>query len=557
MMVIHGDKLRWLFWLRWKMLVRGYARDKSRIIGAIFLVLFGLPFIGGIAVATFFAYHLLPQTMAAEVLFLVLTAIYLMWIVLPLLEYNINEGLDISKLTLFPLTRGELMASLVLSTLLDIPTVGLLLVFIATIAGWAFSLPLALVTLLTIVIFYVQLVGISQLVLALLMRTLQSRRFRDLSIILVALFSSSCYLLQQLVFRGVGTSNLIGALRHASFSPYLQWLPPGMAARAIQQAAVGNWGISFAWLGVLLVLSMLVLYLWQLVVERGLSTPESGGVKRSRRPAAQSMAAGTGVTSTGFIGRLLSSQTFSIALKDLKYFRRDPQLQALLVQSLVTMAIFIVIPFINSGRGSLSFLGPWIVMIIPGVVLFSLYALTYNVLGFERQGLTTLFLFPVDPKHILWGKNMVVFAIGFTEMLLLVFIAAFIAHSWEFVLPALVIGLAGMGVILGCGNFTSILLPQRMRQMRRGFQTTGNQSFEGGCLRGMMSMMAFFIMLAILVPVLLALILPVIFDQRWIWIFSIPASLLYGLAFYSIVTMLVSPRMLNRVPEILAVVTRE
>src|SRR5579883_2804494 len=217
MMVIHGDKLRWLFWLRWKMLVRGYARDKSRIIGAI----------------------------------------YLMWIVLPLLEYNINEGLDISKLALFPLTRGELMASLVLSTLLDIPTVGLLLVFIATIAGWAFSVPLALVTLLAIVIFYVQLVGISQLVLALLMRTLQSRRFRDLSIILVALFSSSCYLIQQLVFRGVGTSNFIGALRHASFSPYLQWLPPGMAARAIQQAAVGNWGISFAWLGVLLVLSML------------------------------------------------------------------------------------------------------------------------------------------------------------------------------------------------------------------------------------------------------------------------------------------------------------
>ena len=330
-----------------------------------------------------------------------------------------------------------------------------------------------------------------------------------------------------------------------------------MAARAIQQASVGNWGISFAWLGILLVLSVLVLYLWQLVVERGLSTPESGGVRRSRRPAAQAVVGDTRATSTGLIARLLSSQTFSIALKDMKYFRRDPQLQALLVQSIVTMVIFIAIPFINSGRGGLSVLGPWTVMITPGIVLFSLYALSYNVLGFERQGLTTLFLFPVEPKRILWGKNIVVFAIGFTEMLLLVAIAAFIAHSWEFVLPALVIGLAGMGVILGCGNFTSILLPQRIRQMRRGFQTTGNQSFEGGCLRGMMSTMMFFVMLIILVPVLLALILPVIFGQQWIWVFSIPASLLYGLAFYAIVTMLVAPRMLQRVPEILEVVTRE
>ncbi|HEU5226826.1 MAG TPA: hypothetical protein VFU49_03360 [Ktedonobacteraceae bacterium] len=556
-MVIHGDKLRWLFWLRWKMLIRGYARDKGRIIGAIFLVLFGLPFIGGIAVATFFAYRFLPRTVGAELLFLVLTAIYLMWIVLPLLEYNINEGLDISKLALFPLTRGELMASLVLSTLLDIPTIGLLLVLIATIVGWAFSLPLAVMALLAMLIFYVQLVGASQLVLALLMRTLQSRRFRDLSIILVAVFSSSCYLLQQLVFRGVGASNIIGALRHATFSPYLQWLPPGMAARAIQQAYVGNWGASFAWLGALLILSVFVLYLWQLVVERGLSTPESGGVKRTRRQTSPAMAAGAQVASSGAVGRFLSSQTFSIALKDLRYFRRDPQLQALLVQSIVTMAIFIVIPFVDSGREGLSFVEPWIVMVMPGIVLFSLYALSYNVLGFERQGLTTLFLFPIEPKRVLWGKNMVVFAIGFIEMILLVMIAAFVTHTWDLVPPALAIGLAGIGVILGCGNFTSIFLPQRMRQLRRGFQTAANQSIEGGCLRGVMSMAAFLIMLAILVPVLLALILPMIFGQRWIWVFSIPVSLIYGAAFYHIVTSLVASRMLNRVPEILAVVTRE
>ena len=557
-MVIHGDKLRWLLWLRWKMLVRGYARDKGRIIGAIFLVIFGLPFIGGIAVATFFAYRLLPSPINSEILFMVLTAIYLMWMVLPLLEFTVNEGLDISKLTLFPLTRAEMMASLVLSTLLDIPMIGLILVFVATVVGWAFSIPLALIALLAMLIFYVQVVGMSQLVLALLMRTLQSRRFRDLSIILVALFSSSCYLMQQLVFRGIGASNLIDSLRHATVSPYLQWLPPGMAARAIQQASVGNWGMSFVWLGALLVLSIGVLYLWQLVVERGLSSPEIGGVKRSRRQViSQAVVAGPEIASTGIIGRFRSSQALTIALKDMKYLRRDPQLQAMLVQSIVSILVLAVVLFFNTGRDNLSFLGSWAVMVAPGFVLFSLYTLSYNVLGFERQGLATLFLFPVEPKRILWGKNLVVFSIGIVEMVLFVLITAFFSHSWGLVLPAIAIGLAGIGVLLGCGNFTSVFLPQRMRLARRGFQTSSNQSSESGCLRALMSMAAFVVLLVILVPVGLALILPVVFSVQWIWIISIPASLLYGATFYYVVTALVAPRMLDRAPEILAAVTKE
>src|SRR5947209_11524822 len=282
-MVLHADKLRWLFWLRWKMLLRGFTRDKGRVIGLVLLLLFGLPFVIGIAALTFLAYRHLPSPANMEVLFLVLAAVYLLWAVLPLLEYTINEGLDISKLALFPLTRAELMVSLLFSTLLDVPTVGLLLIFAAVVAGWAISLPVVLMVLLTMLVFYVQVIGTSQLILALLMRTLQSRRFRDLSIILVALFSSSCYLFQQLALRGLGSEHLLEHLEQQPFSSYLPWFPPGMAARAIEQAVIGNWGISFVWLGVLLATGVLILYLWQLIVERGLTAAESGGTVRTRQ----------------------------------------------------------------------------------------------------------------------------------------------------------------------------------------------------------------------------------------------------------------------------------
>ncbi|QBD79286.1 hypothetical protein EPA93_26185 [Ktedonosporobacter rubrisoli] len=560
-MIIHTEKLRWLFWLRWKMFARGFTRRPGRIshiIGTIFLVLFGLPLIGGIAVLTYLAYRYLPSPANIESLFLVLTGVYLLWIVLPLLEFNINEGLDLSKLVLFPLSRAELMVSLLFSTFLDIPTIGLLLIFAAVIAGWASSVPLALFAVLAMLIFYIQVVGISQLVLALLMRVLQSRRFRDLSIILLALFSSGGYLFLQVAARGLGANNLIDALFHRVFSPYLQWLPPGMAAQAIEQALAGNWGAALLWLAVLLVIGIIVLYLWQLVVERSLSTPEVGNTQRRMPARVSGSGTGRAARQVAFGSALLAAPVRAMVLKDLKYLRRDPQLQAMFVQSIISMAVLVVITLFNSGgRGGVSRLGDWAVLIAPAYVFFSLYMLSYNVLGFERQSLTTLFLFPVRPEYILFAKNIVVLLIGGVEVIVLVLLAAFVSHAWHMVLPALVVGLAGIGAMLGCGNFTSVFLPQRLRQARRGMTTATNVSAEGGCLRAVMSLASFVAMAVILLPVAAALVLPVIFDARWIWSISVPLTLVYSAAFYYLVTTRVARRMLERIPEILEQTTKE
>ena len=82
-MVIHTDKLRWLFWLRWKTLMRGYTRRPLSIIGALFVLLFIVLVAGTLAVVSFFAYRLLPSPANSEVLYLILTAALLVWIVLP------------------------------------------------------------------------------------------------------------------------------------------------------------------------------------------------------------------------------------------------------------------------------------------------------------------------------------------------------------------------------------------------------------------------------------------------------------------------------------------
>jgi ABC-2 type transport system permease protein len=557
-MIIHTDKLRWLFWLRWKTLMRGYTRNPLSIIGSIFMLLFIVLFAGAVAVGSFFAYRLLPSPANSEVLYLILTAVLLLWIVLPLLEFTANEGLDASKLILFPLTRAELMVSLLFSTLLDIPTIGLVLVLVAVIAGWAVSVPVAILACVTMLVFYIQVVGISQLVLALFMRVLQGRRFRDLSIIIIAVFTSSCYLIQQFVLGGTRILHLYDNLQSASFSPYLQWLPSGLAARSITQAVQGNWGASIATLGLLLLTSVLTLYLWQFVLQRSLSASEVGGsarVRNRRRQQTSVVAAGVQPASTSMWGRIIPPQVSALALKELKYFWRDPQLKAMMFQSVIYVAIFLVAPLLNPSSSRFGGNG-YVLLITPLIVLLFILTLSLNTLGLERQSLTTLFLFPVAPQRILWGKNLAVAALGIVELVVLVSIGAFLSHAWNFVLPVLIGGLAGMGVTLGCGNFTSVYFPQYMRQMQRGLRATG-QTSQAGCLRAVMSFVMLVVTLILLIPVALALGLPMIFHVEWIWSITIPLTLVYGTAFHQIATRLVAPRMLEQAPEILAITTRE
>jgi ABC-2 type transport system permease protein len=562
-MVIHADKIRWLFWARWRMLFRGFRRSRSSLIGSIISLVVVLFFAGWGAFGTFSAYRFLPAPANGEVLYIVVTGLFLLWMTLPLMEFTGNESMDVSKLSLFPLTRGELMVSLLFSSLLDIPTVGLLLLFIAIVAGWAVSLPVALMAVVTLLVLYVMLIGISQLVLALFTRVLQSRRFRDFSIILIAVVFSSCYLASQLIFGGTRALEFYQNLLNGSFSPFLQWLPPGFAASAIKQAALGNWANSFASLLALLAWSLVLLFLWQVVLQRSLTAAETGGTARVRqrqqaalRPARAAVEM-PAERATGWVGRLLPEQIRAMAWKDLVYYWRDPQLKALFFQSIVYIAVFVVLPIINGGSGRTAVFGKsYSLYASPLVVLLFVASISLNVLGLERQGLTTTFLFPIDPKRLLWGKNLAVSAIAVCELIVLVLLSAFLSQNWPLALVSFVLGLSGIGVMLGCGNFTSVYFPQYMRTMQRGMRVTGTTS-QSGCLRAIMSLVMLVVAAVLVVPVGLGLYLPLFLNAEPIWAITMPLSLAYGIAIHQVVTRRVAPRILDQTPEILAITTRE
>lgn len=598
-MFVHADKLRWLAWLRVKMLTRGFRRRPATLVLTILGMLVLLFVAGELALVLYLGYNNLSPLGETEVLYLFFSAALFFWIVLPLLSYSTNEGLDVTKLQLFPLTRLELMCSLLFSSLFDIWTFFLFVLFGATVVGWwTHSLALGLMALLVIVIFYVTMVGISQLILALLMRTLQSRRFRDLSIIIIALFGSSCYLLNRFTFGASSILNFGSTLDHGGFSPYLQWLPSGVAASALRAASQNNWASSFAMLGLLLVICIVALYLWQLVLERSMSASESGASRRVKQRAQQATLAVPAVsyqavanpaassaiaaapatrpaarrestvrvasTAHGDVDPLkanLFEQLQALFNKELICFWRDPQLKVRLFQSLIYVVIFVVAPVFTgsgAGAGGEGFYARYTPFVSAAVVFFFMLTLSLNTLGIERQSLTALFLFPIDRRRLLWGKNLTVFLMGLVELLVLMVVCVVLAREPGMVLPAGVIGFVGMGVALGCGNMASVYFPRYQPAMgRRGFAGTGNQAQAGGCLNQVMSLVALVATVVLLVPVALGIIIPFFMNAQGIWLLSMPLSLVYGLVLYILFTNLAAKRMLATEPEILKMTTRE
>src|SRR6185437_13944026 len=154
--------IRTLLWLRWKLTLRGYTRSWRQIVGFIFSTLFMVALAVALGFGTSAGYLLLDRPDAAQLLFVVLVALWLAWAAFPLLQYTLNEGLDVTKLQTYPLTRGEQMVSLLLATLLDISTIVILALLAAVIVGWHASLPAVLITVAALALVYVLIVTTSQ-----------------------------------------------------------------------------------------------------------------------------------------------------------------------------------------------------------------------------------------------------------------------------------------------------------------------------------------------------------------------------------------------------------
>jgi len=497
---------------------------------AIMIVLFILPAGLGLGAFTYAGFHVLDGDGDCELLHLMLAGVWVFWMVFPLIGFSLNQSYDLTRLFIYPLSRRMIFVANLLGCCLD-PTLLLVLpLFAVIVASQATSLPALVLIVPALLLFLMQTIALSQAILWALLNVLRSRRIRDWAILLAPLVMLAFYIAPHLLVRGAVGGDVFGRVIAWRPSRYFGYTPVGMAAGTVICAARG------AWLGALGYLLGGAAYL--------LLTIALGGFVLSRLHLGE-IGAGpaAGKQEVGRWGRfslprLATTPLAVLALKEVRYYWRDPRHKAAFIVPLVP--VLIVAAGVIVGQ-------PWppsAAIIFAGFVcLFTFTKLFQNAFGIDREGLRLLFVTPCPRGDVLLGKNIA--GVG----------TATLATSVAVLATGAVIGDAPLAVICtsfvlpvaillaAVGNVVSIHFPTRLaRRGENPFTTSSGRQF----IVAFVSLAAFLTALVIASPVLAAGALPMLLARPVLYAVTAPVSVLYAVLVYAAILRFYSADALQR-----------
>jgi ABC-2 type transport system permease protein len=432
---------------------------------------FGLG-VGAGAAAYLIASHNHLGTLAVE-----FWALFVLWQALSIVLASFLEQFDLNNLLRFPVSFGSFLLLHLISGLTDVSTLAGAMACLGVFIGLVVARPdlggIALVSLAVFSAFNILLV---RAIFAWLDRWLARRRSREIVSAVFLLSMLSLQLLNPAVREdwNPGQHREHPAARRPSSSvadTWLNramlvqtWLPPGLGAAVIEDAAEGKAPLET---GSLALLGMYALGAGGLLCVR--LRAEYRGENLSEAPDRDAEARRDE-------GWLLSGGPIAAQIeKDVRVlFRSMTQLYAIGVPPIMVVVIASLF------RNGASFAHHSLQMALPVCVAYGLLGFTqliYNSLGGEGRGIQMLFLFPVPMGRILLAKNL------FHGALYLA--VAFIAGA----MAALRLGMPGPAMIavtfawvafalpanLAAGNLLSLLMPYRVNLGRLGRQS-GSQA---------------------------------------------------------------------------------
>jgi ABC-2 type transport system permease protein len=196
------------------------------------------------------------------------------WLILPLLVFGLDGTLDPATLALYPLrTRslaGGLLAASATGAWPAANVIGLLGVTVGLASG-GFAVFVAVLAVLLEVLFCITL---ARFVTTALAGMLRSRRGKDFAVLLIL----PIFILYEAFVQIVPRLTAEGKLTAGSFAgvdTWLRWIPPGLAAHAIQDASDGHPGTALARLALLAGVIVVLGWLWVRALGRALVTADA------------------------------------------------------------------------------------------------------------------------------------------------------------------------------------------------------------------------------------------------------------------------------------------
>jgi ABC-2 type transport system permease protein len=278
------------------------AAKASFIVSTIFAVL--------VAVATFAGLSALRgQGAAAYLTSVIFTVFAFGWVIAPLMTFGLDGTLDPATLALYPLRTRPLAVGLLAASATGAWPAANVIGLLGVVVGLASGPAGVLIAVLAVVLQVLFCITLARLVTTGLASVLRSRRGRDLAAFLVIPIFALYEAFTQVVPRLAASGKLTAATFSGSDS-WLRWLPPGLAAHAIQDASHGRTGIAVMRLALLAVVIVGFGWLWISALGRALVTTDASTRGSAVRGAALPFAR------SGIRG--------AVAARTWVYQRRDP-----------------------------------------------------------------------------------------------------------------------------------------------------------------------------------------------------------------------------------------
>ncbi|MFG3380562.1 transporter [Streptomyces sp. NPDC047999] len=454
------------------------------------------------------------------------------WAVLPLFFPGGDETLDPSRLVMLPLRPGPLVAALLGASVVGIGPLVTLCLAVGAVLAVAHGAAAAVAAVAAVPLLLLVCLALARAVAAANIRLLTSRKGRDLALL------SGLLIAVGLQFLNFGLQNLgraggLSALRPAA--EVVGWLPPAAAVAAVDAAGEGAYGEAAARLLLTGLALAGLLWWWQRSLTRLMTSPDSSTLG----------AAPTRDRSSSGLHRLLpEGRTGAVVLRTLRYAWRDPKTKGAWVTAL---AIGLIVPVLNALQGT-------------GSVYFACFGaamlgmLTYNQFGQDHSGfwmVAQTISTARDAYQELRARALAILLVTVPYTVLVAAVTAAVMDRWDAVPEVVGLSFALLGAMLATGALASALFPYSIPQDSAYKNVAPGQgaiawlSLGGGLVASLVTAL----------PVLALAVWLHLSGSGALWT-VLPAGAAYGALTAWAGVRLAATRTADRLPEILAAVTR-
>lgn len=456
------------------------------------------------------------------------------WAVIPLFLFGGDDTSDPTRLAMLPLRPRPLITALLVSSLVGAGPVFTVIVSAGAVAALVHGPASAATAVAAVALVLLLCVALSRGVAAANTRLLTSRKGRDLAL-LSGLFVAIGAQLVNLAANSLSDS--AGLHRVRSAAAVLRWLPPAPAVDAVRSTADGSYGLAVLQLGYVAATLALMLVWWHRSLRRLMVSPDAS----TPQPAVT----GTAGPGRGRLAALLpAGRTGAVMERQFRYVWRDPRTKASWTTAL---AVGLLLPAVSAVQHGSVYSACW------AAGLLGLQ--TYNQFGMDGSAFWTVastIATPGNARAELRARALGLAVVAVPYVTVVTIGTALLTRRADAVPETLGLSYAVLGALIATGVYASVRFPYSMPRDN----AFGNAAPGQGGLAALSLFSGALTSATLCLPVLGVLVWLHVADLHvWLWTL-LPFGLLHGLALPALALRLTAPRLSDRLPEILAAVSK-